>query len=443
MRGRSSPNTLQTAQRLTIVFRVNIPAGATDILQNDASAVAFYGSSSFRPTASASVVRTNVSLIKSVTDDLSPEPGEALTYTLVARNNGIANETSITLTDAIPPGTAFVAGSITSPAGFTGIYSAAQRAVVWTGGPLAPGATATFSFQATIDFSTSAGFVVTNQATYRSAQTPSFNSNAVNPTVVGPELTKVEVRAARSSTRTRSPRSRSRSRTSARGSATNVRIVDPLAASRTTYVAGTMSCSINGGSFIALTDAAADDQGTLNGTAVEFLLATLGPGSDVRFRFNARVNAGTGGQTVNNQAMVSSIAAAGIRHEPRPDPDRRQRERDRPRLPRLDGDGVQDTGGAQRGRRGGDRHGQQRPDTDAYRRAGNYLATVPAGSTQVDIDRTPATSRRGATPPTANDPQTLNAVANQTVAAASGLPAPALSISKASNAAAKSCPARR
>src|SRR5205807_659178 len=84
--------------------------------------------------------------------------------------------------------------------------------------------------------------------------------------------------------------------------ASNVTIGDPLAGSNTTYVAGTMQWSLDGGAFTALTDAADVDAGTLSGTTLQFTLASLGAGQDVTFRFQATVNAGTGGLFASNQA---------------------------------------------------------------------------------------------------------------------------------------------
>ena len=39
---------------------------------------------------------------------------------------------------------------------------------------------------------------------------------------------------------------------------------------------------------------------------MRLLLPSLGPNADVRFRFQARVNAATGGLVMNNQATVSA-----------------------------------------------------------------------------------------------------------------------------------------
>ena len=67
-----------------------------------------------------------------------------------------------------------------------------------------------------------------------------------------------------------------------------------------------MQSSLNGAVFVALSDAADADGGTLSGTTVQLLLASLAPSADVRFRFQARVNAATGGLVLNNQATVSA-----------------------------------------------------------------------------------------------------------------------------------------
>jgi uncharacterized repeat protein (TIGR01451 family) len=435
-----SPNTLLADQRITIRFRVNIPAGPAGVLQNDVAGEAWLGSSVFRPRGSATVVRTNVNVVKTVSDDGSPEAGETLTYGLVVANNGVANETAITITDAVPPGTSFVPGSIASAAPFSGTYSAAQNAVVWTntGGPFTPGTAVSLSFQVTIDFATTAGTVITNVAGYRSAQTPAFSSNVVTTTVVGPVLTEIKTGPA-----LLHPNEvftfEVQVTNSGAGRATNLRIQDPLAGSNTTYVAGSMEWSVNSGPFTAVTDAADADEGTLTGTTVQLLLATLAPGSDVRFRFQARVAAGTGGQFVNNQASISSaqlpssftnllqIPIAG-------DADLTGRV-----FLDLDGDGTLDAG--EPGVEGvavtitDSAGGIQVVITDAN---GNFLATVaegPTGVTNLDVD--PAT---GALPPganltTGNDPQdvTVNAGATTSAPPFGYLPPP-LTVEKESNA---------
>jgi uncharacterized repeat protein (TIGR01451 family) len=435
-----TPSTLLQDQQLTIRFSVAIPAGPAAVLQNDVVARALFGSSVFQPTASASVVRTDVTVVKTVTDDGSPEPGEVLTYALVVTNNGVANETGITITDAIPPGTTFVPGSIGSAAPFTGSYSAAQNAVVWTstGGPLTPGSSVSLGFQVTIDLSTAAGSMVTNAARYRSAQTPVFSSNTVLTTVVGPVLAQVKTGPALLHPNEVATFEVQVTNSGA-GRATNLLITDPLAASNTSYVAGTMQWSLNGGPFAALSDAADADPGTATGTTVQLLLATLGPGSDVRFRFQARVAAGTGGQFVNNQASVAAAQLPTSYTNLLQIPIVGDADLTGRVFLDLDGDGTQDPG--EPGASGvavtvTDSTGaSQVVFTDAN---GDFLATVqegPTGLTTVDVDPTTGSLPAGSTLTTGNDPQTVTVTAGGTTAApAVGYQPPPIAVAKTSSA---------
>ena len=75
-----------------------------------------YGSSTFETNDQVAIIRTNVVLNKTVTDDGAPEPGDQLTYTITSTNSGAAagpasSERSGPLRHDVP------AGSITSVMG--------------------------------------------------------------------------------------------------------------------------------------------------------------------------------------------------------------------------------------------------------------------------------------------------------------------------------------
>ncbi|HEX2808674.1 MAG TPA: hypothetical protein VHN80_21130, partial [Kineosporiaceae bacterium] len=152
-----APSTLGADQTLTIAFRVNIPAGAARTFSNETFATGIYAGRTFSAVGGMDVVRTNISLTKLATDDGAPEPGDVVTYTLLVRNNGGTAETTVRITDAIPAGTTFVAGSITAGGPFAGFYSAPQNAVVWTAATFAAGASATLTFQVRINADTDVG----------------------------------------------------------------------------------------------------------------------------------------------------------------------------------------------------------------------------------------------------------------------------------------------
>ena len=109
-----TPATLLANQQILITYRIVIPVSLVGrTLVNEATVVGNLGSSVFRPKDSATLNQSDLTNVKSVTDDGTPEVGDILTYTVTVTNGGIA-ETNVVLTDAIPAFTTFVPGSITT-----------------------------------------------------------------------------------------------------------------------------------------------------------------------------------------------------------------------------------------------------------------------------------------------------------------------------------------
>ena len=432
-------NTIDRNQTLTITYRVRIPAGTAARLQNNARADAQLNGSRFIPTAWANVSRTDIRLTKSASDDGSPEQGDTLTYSVTLQNAGAANETNVYVTDPIPAGTTF-AGSITNGGSpLTGAYSAAQNAVVWGPATLPAGAGGgpfTLTFQVRIDPAVATGSVIQNEAIYRSTQTPQLVSEPAETIVVGPQI-----EATKSSTPavtvhpTEIITFEIQASNTGSGAATNFTIKDPLP-TNASYVAGSMSWSLNGGDYVTLTDGAADDQGTLfAGNRLEFVLASLGGGQDVRFRFRAQVT-GAAGAEVRNQATLSATQIL-------------TRGTNLVRLPIVgvnavnghifldaNANGIEDAGDmtipnvdvviAESG------GGTQSVTTNA---GGNYTSTfpVPAGSTTFTVDRTDPDFPAGATLCVGTDPQTVNVNANPFVVPSVGFCLPSISMIKSSS----------
>jgi uncharacterized repeat protein (TIGR01451 family) len=430
-----TPNTMGANQTITVRYNVTIPAGPIGLLTNEAHARATYGVQVFEPSDQADVVRTDVTLNKGVVDDGTPESGEQITFNLIVRNTGVTNETNARISDAIPPNTTFVAGSITNAGPFTGTYSASQNAVVWTAANFTAGSGPfTLSFRVLINPGVPRGTIIPNRGGYESTQTPYFLSNPVQSVIVAPQLVI-------SKTGGPSPLHPGEVATFeiqvdnvGDADATSVRIRD-LFPTNSTYLPGSMTWRRNAGSFVSVTDAADADAGTSFVDRVELLIAVLGPGEDVAFRFQSRVNAGTAGLFLNNQANITSTET------PSDDTNLVQ-------IPivgtafltghvflDLDGDGTQDptepnipnvdvlvtdsTGVT------------QRATTDA---SGNYTVTVPPGSTSLNVDETDVDFPAGAQLSTANDPQTRTAITGSTVASAPvGYRPPALTLTKSSN----------
>jgi uncharacterized repeat protein (TIGR01451 family) len=314
-----------------------------------------------------------------------------------------------------------VLGTPATPA--TGTITAS---VLGPAATLAVGATSTLSFQVRINAGTVAGTVIPNTGRYSSLQSGMIPSNPVTTTVVAPVLV---------STKTVTPGPlhpgevatfEIRVQNTGGAGASNVVISDPLAASNTAYLAGSMEWRLNAGAFTPLTDAADADAGTVTGTTLSFALATLGAGQELTFRFEATVT-GTSGQFVTNQATVSSTQTG-------------PQDTNLTQIPivgnatvtghvwlDIDGDRVQDPDEPNLANvtvRITDSAGNVQLDTtDAF---GNFTAIVPAGATVLDVDQTDTDIPAGSTlttvtanPPNPttgqpNDPQTITAVANAT-----------------------------
>ncbi len=301
------PNTLQTNQTITVRYSINIPAapgGTPRSLTNEGHGEGSLGGSTFSPLDTAEVVQADLTLTKAVTDDGTPEAGEVLTYTLTLHHNGLVAETNVTVSDAIPPNTTFLPASITTTAPFVGAYNAGQNAIEWTTANLPPGGPYSLSFQVTVNPGLPAGTQIDNQAGYESSQTPLFPSNEVTTTLVGPNLV-----AAKTGPGLLHPNEIATFEITVdnigNGTANNVRIVD-LFPANATYLSESMTWRRNIAPFASVTDAADADEGTEFVDRLELLVATLGPGEEVTFRFQVQVDPGTVGLTVSNQATVTS-----------------------------------------------------------------------------------------------------------------------------------------
>lgn len=148
---------------VNILARVTVPANAAS-LTFDTTTVT--GTSSFNVAVSdialdnTAVLAPSLSVTKAVAPLGAQPPGAALTYTMTVSNDGTADASSVVLTDNVPANTTFVAGSITlngtpqTDAGGddSGDFNATTGgAVTVSVGTLASGASATITFQVTIN----------------------------------------------------------------------------------------------------------------------------------------------------------------------------------------------------------------------------------------------------------------------------------------------------
>ncbi len=146
-----------------ILAAVTVPAGTAD---GTTDTMTVTGTSAFDNTVSDSATDTttiqapDLAAVKSVAPVGPQIPGTTLTYTVVVTNNGTSDANSVVLTDAIPANTTYVAGSITlGGVGKTDAggddeadYNVTNAGAVTVNvGTLAPTASATVTFQVTIN----------------------------------------------------------------------------------------------------------------------------------------------------------------------------------------------------------------------------------------------------------------------------------------------------
>ncbi|MCP3957629.1 MAG: DUF11 domain-containing protein [bacterium] len=431
-----NPDSMGISQTLTIRYSISIPAapgGLPRVLTNEAHAQGNLGASVFSPFDTADVVQSDLILTKSVTDDGTPEPGDVLTYTLNVSNNGVAAETNAIISDAIPPDTTFLPGSVMSSGPFAGAYSAGQNAVVWTAANFPVGGPHVLSFQVTINPGVPAGTTIANSATFESLETPLFPSNQVDTVTLGPLLAVSKTGPALLHPNETGTFEILVENVGA-GTANNLLILDPFP-TNATYVPSSMEWRTNVDPFVSVTDAADADEGTAFVDRLELAVASLGPGEDITFRFEVQVDPGTGGLVVNNQATVSSTEVLPTDTNLVQVPIVGDADITGHVFLDLDGNGVQGAG---------------EPDlanvdvvvTDALGNmqtvttdgSGNYLATVEPGSATLDVDETDPDFPVGAVLTTANDPQMVVAVSAATVAATPvGYDPPPISFVKSSD----------
>jgi uncharacterized repeat protein (TIGR01451 family) len=294
-----SPSTLGANQALTVRFRLSFPgAMAAGTYRNEARSSATLGSSVFNPVGSCDVVKTDVTIVKTVAQPTA-NAGSVLDYTIVVTNTGTTSETGVKVTDPIPANTTFLSAT------GGGTFNSSQNAVIWTVGTMTAGSSVTLSFKVTIVPGASVGEVITNRANYESTQTTFLRASPASTTVTGPNIT-----FAKTGTISATPGSRLTYRltvtNSGTGPGTNIVVTD-LFPTGTTYVASSMILSMNGGAWSALTDATTgDDAGYAFANRVELRLASLAAGAKAEFEFAVTASDALVPPTfVNNQASIT------------------------------------------------------------------------------------------------------------------------------------------
>ncbi|HKR63273.1 MAG TPA: DUF11 domain-containing protein, partial [Thermoanaerobaculia bacterium] len=172
--------TMASGTTATFTLVVQVAANATGSINNNATAAsATQDNNSGNSTGGASAITVGGSgtadiAVTKTTPSTTAGPGTPVTYTISATNNGPNTATNVVVTDTLPATLLFQ--SITPAPTFTCATPAVGTSgtITCTGGPLANGATATFTLNTTI--APSATGTITNTATAGS------NASDPNPT---------------------------------------------------------------------------------------------------------------------------------------------------------------------------------------------------------------------------------------------------------------------
>lgn len=370
-------------------------AGATQTAYNGNFIISVTGLNTFTYTVSGSPATPATGTITATGPPTVAYPNQVITFHVRARNVGTGTASNVRIDDTIPPNTTYVAGSMAFSLN-SGAYTALTDAGDADQGtvPTAVAVTSITRTGATATVTTPAphGFSTGQLVQIAGATVAGYNGSWV-VTVTG--------------------------------------------ANTFTYGVPTSLATPAGG--------------TITATRPRFVLASLGPGQDVDLRFQVRVNLGTGGQWVNNQATVSTTEL--------PPRDTNLVSIPIPVVGQVTGhvfldnfgtSGVQDgadTNMANIDVRVTDVNGNvQIVTTDS---SGNWVAYVPLGSTTANVDETDpdfppqAVLTTGTPLPPGNDPQTVTATAGTVATTPVGYRQPPVAIGKRSSAGGTVYPGQR
>ena len=377
-------------------------AGATQSAYNGEFIITVTSPTTFTYTVSGSPATPATGTITATGPPTVAYPNQVITFHVRARNTGTGTASNVRIDDTIPPNTTYVAGSMAfsvNSASYTAVTDASDAdqgtvptAIAVTGITRA-GTTATATTAA------AHGLLVGQLIEIAGATAPQYNGSFV--------------------------------------------ISGVPTATTFTYTVPAAAVTPAGGAGITA-------------TRPRFVLASLGPGQDVDLRFQVRVNLGTGGLWVNNQATVSTTEL--------PPRDTNLVSIPIPVVGQVTGHVFLDNFGTVAVQDGADTNianvdvrvtdvngNVQVVTTDA---SGNWVAYVPLGSTTANVDETdpdfPAQAQlttNGANypnPPTSpNDPQTVTATAGTVATTPVGYRQPPLAITKRSSAGGTVYPGQR
>jgi large repetitive protein len=198
-------STLDPGESETLTFRVevNTPLPNTTAINNTATATATNGPGPVSDTANhtvASAPGLTVSKTSSPSEGGPVTPGTTITYTVVVTNDALATETAtgVSLADATPANTTYVAGSArldgaTVPDNTTGPPNPFEGGEVLA--DMAPGDSVTATFQVVANRPLDNGLQIANTATVSSNELPDASDGATLTVQSAPQLSIVKTSA--------------------------------------------------------------------------------------------------------------------------------------------------------------------------------------------------------------------------------------------------------
>jgi len=173
----------------TLVCNFGDLAGSQQVSVHVTSATAFASCGTYPNTASVSAVNNGPTTAQASTSVACPaltvvksaDPvsgstvarGSTITYTLTLSNAGSGSASGVTVTDAVPAGTSYVAGSASCGSISGCVASESNGTLTWSGISVGPGSgTAAVTFQVTVDPGDANAQVITNVAQFSNEGTP-------------------------------------------------------------------------------------------------------------------------------------------------------------------------------------------------------------------------------------------------------------------------------
>jgi uncharacterized repeat protein (TIGR01451 family)/CSLREA domain-containing protein len=155
--------TITGRRKVTLTFAVTVDPETTDgtTITNTA---AISSAEVIKPrlaTETLTILAPALSVSKAASDD-TPAPGGTLTYTIVVANSGSTAATGAVISDTIPAGIHYVAGSAVLEPPSAGVTGTPPALV--TGLTISPGDSVTLTFAVTVSTDLTGGTVITNTA---------------------------------------------------------------------------------------------------------------------------------------------------------------------------------------------------------------------------------------------------------------------------------------